>query len=226
MIRDAHGAPDLAELVLADARVRGKRAQGGTASGTASGTAWAPASVPTSTGHDPRSILILAIVVATLAMVIAWTASFGGDDGGPLEATRSTPKQDVALAGAGATLPATPAADAAPAPIVGIDLQVGRVTTSVSAGQATVRVGVRNAGTLPHAGGTGAQLLVLLDGARVGASGIGAIAANGAATVVDVPLYSCSSGAHSLVVVADVAGVVREADERNNAQALPTSFSC
>ncbi|MCW2956005.1 MAG: hypothetical protein JWO69_874 [Thermoleophilia bacterium] len=196
-------APDLATLVIADARARGDDGS-------------------RSSGHDPRSVLVLAIVVGTLAMVIAWTATLGGNDQlAPLERTAPTEAQKAR----GAAVPLGPATPKAAPAVDGIDLAIGRVTTSVGDdGMSVVRVAVRNAGST--AAPRGGELLVLLDGAAVGRTTVGALAARGGAVISQVPLYRCVTGRHALVVVADGSGGVAEGDEGNNARSLNARFSC
>lgn len=210
----ARGAdPDLAAIVLAErpapraAAVEPEPARAGTHP----------------PGFDARSVLVLALVVATMAGVIGWATSAVSEP--PLAASAggsSAPEGPARVAGPPMPAPVASPNRVAPA---GIDLAPGRLVAMRSgSGGGIVRVAVANQGRT-SLGAEGTQVLFLLDGSLVGERTVGAIDALGGSTT-ELTLESCPAGRHQLAVVVDPRGLVVEADERDNATTQSVSFGC
>lgn len=180
------------------------------------------------TSFEPRSLLVLALVVATMAMVVAWTAGVvRGDGTAPPRPTQlrdgSTAEGGAAAIGSRTHEPAT-AADTRPD---GIDLVPGLITTSASAsGGVVVRVAVSNEGLTPLGSGADAEVALLVDGELVGSEPVDDLDAGGASAVVSFPLDSCAAGRHALAAFVDLTARVREADELDNATTRAVTFRC
>jgi hypothetical protein len=211
---------DLASLVLADERARRSHERRGRGGG---GAFLARSGL--SDGYDARSVLVLALVVASLAAVIGWTMTVGvGDPAPPSHASNGA--AGAAPAAATNTTAPTASTHATVPARHGIDLRVNQVTTARSdAGGGVIRVSVRNAGTVDGDASLGTQLVVLLDGAVVGERSLGGIAANSSATT-EVGLDTCPSGRHSIAVIVDPRSAIREFDEADNARTSVASFGC
>ena len=178
-------------------------------------------------GYDARSVAVLGLVVAVLAGLVGWLTTF--DEGSRV--TPPAPARSEASS-TGATGPAATVADPAPQPAgpatslpEGVDLAAGRLTLGASgAGFGLVTLSVRNAGADDLAS-SGASVLLLVDGAVVGAEQLGPLASGAAARVV-VPLGWCPAGEMPVVAVIDPGSLVREANVRNNALSQRASFGC
>jgi hypothetical protein len=186
---------------------------------------------PETHGFDARSALVLALVVATMAGVVGW-ATMGGvaKPNAPVARSAGASKADVAATtnapAADETLPFADAAKpVAPAAPKGVDLAPARVVALKSGnGGGIIRVGIANQGR-DALGASGAAVLVLMDGEQVGEDTIGGIDAT-SSTTTELALGYCPSGSHSLVVIVDPRGQVREADERDNARTQTVAFGC
>jgi len=228
---------DLASIVLADARERRTRP-----AAMRLGSYLEDRGTGSTSGYDARSVLVLAIVVAALAMVVGWTATSVRSDPTPTgTVTGSLPKATAGAVGSGATstrdgdgtgttIGATAGAgsvDATPLVMPGPNLVLGRITMARSSnGSPVLRVAVANAGNAAITAAAGAELLMLVDGDVVGTSALGAIAADGGRAIVDVPLTSCFGGPHAVTAVVDTSAVVREVDERDNASSRSLQIVC
>ena len=181
---------------------------------------------PETPGLDARSALLLAFVVATLAAVIGWATMGGTRAPEPAAAAKETIAKEAPAAAAEEPLPFADASKpVVPVAPRGVDLAPARiVTTKSGSGGGIVRVGIANQGrdALPS---TGTSLLVLMDGQSIGEDTIGGIGAT-SSTTTEFSLDYCPSGSHSLVVVVDPRGQVREADERDNARTQTVAFGC
>lgn len=228
--------PDLAAIVLADARARSARGGAGSADGSRRPHPELAPVVLRTAPYDARSALVLAIVVAAMAAVVGWFTAGGRDQVPTPPSTQPVERRGTTL-GAGVhgpvradegpgTLAADSAQPPAPAPR-GVDVAVGRVTASRSgAGGGIVRIAVANQGSdALDASAGGLQVSVLLDGVPVGERVLGAVPAAGTAAT-ELSLDSCPSGRHALVVVLDPRGLVAEVDERDNASSRMVSFGC
>ena len=180
---------------------------------------------PESPGLDARSALVLAFVVATLAAVIGW-ATMGGASTPKTAAADKPVAKETPAAAADEPLPfADTSKPAAPVAPRGVDLAPARiVATKSGSGGGIVRVGIANQGRDALAS-TGTAVLVLLDGESIGEDTIGGIDAT-SSTTTEFSIGYCPSGSHSLVVVVDPRGQVREADERDNARTQTVAFGC
>lgn len=179
-------------------------------------------------GHDARSALLLAVVVAALAVVVAAVASRSQAEGtmqgaAPAAAAATAPGADGAAArarddaGVARAVPARPGIDVA---IAGM-----RAVPSAAGGQ-LVRVRVVNRGTDALGAGAGVDLLLLVDGEVAGSSPIDMLEGQGAAAWLEFPLDVCEPGRHGVTAVVDPRAAVREHDERDNASSRELAFRC
>lgn len=200
---------------------------------TSDGRPWhdAPERVPVwtatapSRGYDPRSVVILAIVVAALAAVVGWAmtvddpalASRPGSLGASMGVLGASLDRAVAPAVA-AKAPAAPAA-------MGANLAAGRLVGSrAGSGSGLVTLAVRNAGDAATAA-AGTDVLVLADGAVMGSARLGPLAP-GASASVDVPLDWCPAGSVAIVAIIDPRSAVHEANEHDNSTSRSIDLGC
>jgi len=203
--------------------------------------------------YDARSVLLLALVVAALAMVVAGLMTRGDDSPVTVPGSQTTSRVDSATVDAPPTgsgtgdAPANGAAGAAEATTVtgadatrqgaaatpaaapnGIALEVGRITATPDAarGALVLRATVTNRGTDALVAGNGARLLVLVDDQVAGTATMGQLAAGGARATYSVSTYTCTPGRHVVTVIADATSRVRHATGVDVARSAELTITC
>ena len=185
-------------------------------------------------GYDPRSVLVLAVVVTVLAALVAWIAVVPGDGSGDSTPEKAASKASSASAdtSTGAARPVAERGDAGAADVsapVGVDVTIGRMTPGPSQyGGATVRVALRNAGTRPIPAGTLAQVVLFVDGRQHGTRDLPRLGA-GERGAVTFELTQCPAVATSVTALLTYpaggwAGI--DVDPSNDAAAASLEFAC
>ncbi len=201
-------APDLASIVLASAGREQRAAR--------PVRARRPRPQPVLL-HEPAgrrtelsSLVLLLLVLLTLVGMVVLTISIGRDGAGGAGSALVGGGSELEAAGVDAAAVVgreavdgtRSAAAATPRFVDGVDLRPGRVTAMGAAtGGTVVRVAVTNRGTDALVAGSGAEVVVLLDGSPVGTAQIDSVEPRGGRGTIDVPLASCTSGTAVLTVL-------------------------
>lgn len=190
-------------------------------------------------GYDARGVAVLALAIIAMAIVLGFAIREvrGGAGVVPQAPTASEtpllgltlPGHATPVGGVGEQRDLGRAGGAVPA--AGIDLVAGRVSArrSPATGRMSIVVRAANVGADALEPAAGGMLMVVVDGALVGARPLalaGATSAGPAARNELFELDQCTSGTHSVTAIVDATGRIDEANEADNARSAQLAWRC
>lgn len=174
-------------------------------------------------GHDARSVLVLAFVVAVIAAVVGWATTIARGDGDARVPASAAPAASSTSTRAGAA-PNTSSGARVVRPRFDLGLgSIGAARTTWGTG--IVRVAVANRGSAAVAGGRGIVLHLMVGGESAGTAEVDALPEGGSRTV-EFELGRCPAGATTVVAVLDAGAGRPDAIAGNDMARRRVDFPC